>query len=76
MTFGHDDPSIPPAARAAHDRAVAAQQGSYVDPATGYHVLTATFLLERGRCCGCSCRHCPYPAGEQRAAGRKTIRPR
>ena len=75
MSRGHDDPHIPLAARVAHDDAVAARQGSYVDPATGYHVLTAAFLAERGRCCGCSCRHCPYPAAEQRAAGRKIIRP-
>ncbi|CAK0818022.1 unnamed protein product [Prorocentrum cordatum] len=31
----------------------------YVDPASGYHVFTATYL--RGRpCCGFGCRHCPY----------------
>lgn len=26
----------------------------------GNVVFTAKFLLERGRCCGCGCRHCPY----------------
>ena len=27
----------------------------------GLMVLTEKFLLERGYCCGNSCRHCPYP---------------
>ncbi|MDF2190895.1 DUF5522 domain-containing protein [Paraflavitalea sp. CAU 1676] len=26
----------------------------------GYVVLTAKFHLERGRCCGNGCLHCPY----------------
>ncbi len=26
----------------------------------GYRVLTAHFLINRGYCCGNSCRHCPY----------------
>ncbi len=33
---------------------------SYVDPATGYLVFTAVYLLRRGTCCGSGCRHCPY----------------
>jgi iron complex transport system substrate-binding protein len=33
---------------------------SYLDPATGYQVLTADFLRDRGTCCGSGCRHCPY----------------
>jgi hypothetical protein len=32
----------------------------YVDPATGFHVLTAATLLARGTCCDTGCRHCPY----------------
>lgn len=28
--------------------------------AQGLMVLTATFLRERGYCCGNGCRHCPY----------------
>ena len=54
---------VPAAARAAHDRAVAIGAPSYVDPETGYLVLTATTLRARGECCGNGCRHCPYPAG-------------
>ncbi|NDB85782.1 MAG: hypothetical protein EB127_24235, partial [Alphaproteobacteria bacterium] len=33
---------------------------TYIDPATGYQVLTSNALLRQGRCCGNSCRHCPY----------------
>ncbi|XP_058890757.1 uncharacterized protein C1orf53 homolog isoform X2 [Acipenser ruthenus] len=38
---------------------VAGQQ-TYVDPATGYLVFTRHAHLQRGKCCGCACRHCPY----------------
>ncbi len=43
---------------------------TYIDPASGYTVFTALALAERGECCGSGCRHCPYPADEQRRAGR------
>ncbi|MEN0060877.1 MAG: DUF5522 domain-containing protein [Myxococcota bacterium] len=43
-----------------HDAAVEAGQKTYLDPATGYHVFTATTLADRGRCCGSGCRHCPF----------------
>ncbi len=26
----------------------------------GYMVLTESYLLNRGTCCGNGCRHCPY----------------
>lgn len=55
---------------AAHDEAVAAGRAVYEDPATGYLVFTAEALAARGYCCGCGCRHCPYPVAEQRRAGR------
>ena len=35
-------------------------QRTYIDPKTGYTVFTAFELEQRGKCCGCSCRHCPY----------------
>ena len=56
------DPGRPDVARirAAHDTAVATGAEDYVDPATGYRVFTAVTLLERGRCCGQGCRHCPW----------------
>jgi hypothetical protein len=33
---------------------------SYRDPASGFTVLTAGYLIERGYCCASGCRHCPY----------------
>uniref|UniRef100_A0A803XM82 Chromosome 1 open reading frame 53 n=1 Tax=Meleagris gallopavo TaxID=9103 RepID=A0A803XM82_MELGA len=40
--------------------ACAAGRQTYVDPATGYQVLTEAAHLRRGKCCGSACRHCPY----------------
>lgn len=45
---------------AAHRAALDAGADSYVDPASGFTVLTSAFLLERGTCCDSGCRHCPY----------------
>lgn len=45
---------------ALHARAVAEGKDTYVDPATGFDVFTAAYLLRRGVCCGSGCRHCPY----------------
>jgi hypothetical protein len=33
---------------------------TYIDPASGFQVMTCNALLKQGRCCGNSCRHCPY----------------
>ncbi|KAK6484143.1 hypothetical protein HHUSO_G13853 [Huso huso] len=43
-----------------HEEACQAGQQTYVDPATGYLVFTRHAHLQRGKCCGCACRHCPY----------------
>lgn len=32
----------------------------YVDEQTGYIVLTAHYLSQRGVCCGNGCKECPY----------------
>lgn len=56
-----------------HDRAVDEGKPGYIDPATGLFVMTSAWLAKRGYCCGNGCRHCPYPAAEQRRAGRPTI---
>lgn len=53
-----------------HDTAEAQRRDGYMDPTTGYFVLTAGFLLRRGACCGNGCRHCPWPPDEQARAGR------
>mgnify|MGYP001041359986 CR=1 FL=1 len=50
---------------AAHEAAIDAGAPTYVDPATGYQVMTADALAERGTCCGSGCRHCPWePHGD------------
>ncbi|XP_055480512.1 uncharacterized protein C1orf53 homolog isoform X2 [Psammomys obesus] len=46
-----------------------AGQLSYVDPATGYVVLTRLAHLQRGSCCGSACRHQP-PGGPLSDSGR------
>ncbi|XP_066481378.1 uncharacterized protein C1orf53 homolog [Tiliqua scincoides] len=43
-----------------HEEACAAGKHNYVDPVTGYLVFTRIAHLQRGNCCGSSCRHCPY----------------
>ncbi|XP_072494280.1 uncharacterized protein C1orf53 homolog [Notamacropus eugenii] len=43
-----------------HEAACANGQLNYVDPTTGYLVLTKVAHLQRGDCCGSACRHCPY----------------
>ena len=45
---------------ALHERACAAGELTYVDPETGYSVMTRLKHEARGRCCGSGCRHCPY----------------
>ncbi len=44
----------------AHAEAVRRGQDGYLDPATGYFVFTAAYLLDRGHCCEVGCRHCPW----------------
>lgn len=43
-----------------HEAACAAQQRGYTDPRSGLTVFTRYAHLQRGRCCGNGCRHCPY----------------
>ncbi len=43
-----------------HRLACDAARDTYIDPASGYQVLTSKALLRQGACCGNSCRHCPY----------------
>lgn len=45
---------------AAHAAALEAGEATYRDPISGYRVLTARTLADRGTCCGLGCRHCPY----------------
>jgi hypothetical protein len=54
-----DDPAYPQIIRS-HSDALDAGADTYVDPRTGYTVLTAAYLARRGTCCESGCRHCPY----------------
>ena len=54
-----DDPDFRQIIRA-HADALAAGADTYVDPGSGYIVLTAAYLARRGHCCESGCRHCPY----------------
>ena len=45
---------------ASHEAACAAGEAQYRDPETGYRVFTEVGLRQRGECCGCGCRHCPW----------------
>ena len=38
----------------------------YIDPETGFKVLTTYFLKKRGSCCNSDCRHCPYKTEGQK----------
>jgi diphthamide synthase (EF-2-diphthine--ammonia ligase)/ABC-type hemin transport system substrate-binding protein len=43
-----------------HEKACAAGNLAYIDPETGYTVMTELAHKRRGKCCGSGCRHCPY----------------
>lgn len=57
---GIDEESIPLFYAEAHSEACEAKKDSYIDPVTGYQVMTSYFLKNRGTCCNNNCRHCPY----------------
>ncbi|KAF9912030.1 hypothetical protein BX616_010431 [Lobosporangium transversale] len=43
-----------------HRQACEANRKKYIDPKTGYTVMTELLHRRRGYCCGNACRHCPY----------------
>lgn len=63
-----DDPALPrpeiaPAlllAHRLHRSACARGERTYLDPVTGFSVMTEVVHRRRGFCCGSACRHCPY----------------
>ena len=59
----------------AHKRACLAGQPTYIDPHSGYTVFTQLAALERGRCCGSGCRHCPYDHERVPEKRRKQLKP-
>jgi len=46
-----------------HRRAIDAGLSTYLDPRTGFTVMTAQYLVDRGYCCSAGCRHCPWAEG-------------
>lgn len=47
-----------------HQNAMASGIDEYLDPKSGFQVLTAKFHASRGFCCDQQCRHCPYLTSE------------
>jgi len=43
-----------------HLQACEMDEDIYIDPQSGYTVLTSRAHLKRGNCCGNACRHCPF----------------
>ncbi len=43
-----------------HADAIEQGQDGYIDPVSGYFVMTAAYHLSRETCCDNDCRHCPY----------------
>jgi hypothetical protein len=56
------DPQHPLHAEICRRHAQALEHGErgYLDPQTGFFVMTAKYLADRGFCCENGCRHCPY----------------
>ncbi|KAM9763011.1 uncharacterized protein C1orf53 homolog [Menidia menidia] len=63
VTSGHAGTELPEEElliHRVHAQACEAKQQMYVDPSSGYKVFTEYAHLQRGKCCGTACRHCPY----------------
>lgn len=66
-----DDPSAK--ALQLHAQACKDKQAGYIDPDTGFFVMTSWYLSGRKACCGNGCRHCPWPKDAQKKAGRPDV---
>ncbi|GAB5357179.1 hypothetical protein AAMO2058_000351800 [Amorphochlora amoebiformis] len=51
---------LPPDIEDLHRVACEKGEETYIDPGTGFTVFTKLGHLNRGKCCGFRCRHCPY----------------
>ncbi|MEZ6187430.1 MAG: DUF5522 domain-containing protein [Planctomycetota bacterium] len=62
----------PPSPEALELHAAACRAGhpGYLDPATGFYVMSSFKLRRQPGCCGSGCRHCPWPPAERARAGR------
>ena len=56
----HLEAALPHHVRRMHDDAVTAGATTYTDPDSGYMVFCRKAHIDRGKCCGSGCRHCPY----------------
>lgn len=56
-----------------HRAACEAGESGYMDPETGYFVMTSYHLRAGNGCCGNGCRHCPWPPVEQKSACRPDV---
>ena len=67
------DPKLNPRIIKAHEQAIAKGSQGYIDPISGYFVMTSVYLKKRGYCCGIGCRHCPWPIADQKKASRPVV---
>mmetsp|Transcript_30623 Transcript_30623/g.37399 ORF Transcript_30623/g.37399 Transcript_30623/m.37399 type:complete len:166 (+) Transcript_30623:95-592(+) len=64
-----------------HRHALKTNSKTYIDPLTGFTVFTEIQHLQRGKCCGNRCRHCPYewanvpPSKKSSSSSRSTPHP-
>jgi len=56
-----------------HLHALSHLSNFYKDPATGFSVMTEHAHLNRGVCCGNTCRHCPYGWERTKGPDRKRV---
>ena len=59
---GFEEPDVPDIEDfdGLHEEACARGDNFYIDPKSGYMVMTRVKHEARGRCCGSGCRHCPF----------------
>ena len=60
MSTSHSPTTVVQDIEDLHETALRQGAKAYEDPATGFNVFTELFHLQRGKCCGNQCRHCPY----------------
>jgi ABC-type Fe3+-hydroxamate transport system substrate-binding protein/diphthamide synthase (EF-2-diphthine--ammonia ligase) len=70
-----DIEDVPADYTAIHEEACRANQLRYVDPDTGFLVMTEIAHKNRGKCCGGGCRHCPYNHENVKDKARKIQQP-
>lgn len=65
--------ALPEAVMKVHQQSVDMGEHTYKDPITGLVVFTRAAHIQKGRCCGCKCRHCPYGHVNVPASRRSTV---